>query len=177
MNYWVLAEYVSLTNNMKYNKPTLVWYSTSSETKYNYVRVRWTEPVTSTGDNTDAYRALIGRLEGKRLLAKPRRTWANNIQIYLTEIWWMYGLHSSLLRIEASGALLWTRQRKLKFHNTCMLGISWVTMQLLNTEEGEGCMEFVSLYNLQHGMHSITNGLHNTFNIPRAGLWGAISGI
>jgi hypothetical protein len=50
-------------------------------------------------------------------------------------------------------------------------------MQLLNTEERVGSMEFISLYRSQHGMHSITNGLHSMFNIPRARLWGAVSGI
>jgi hypothetical protein len=32
------------------------------------------------------YRVLIGRPEGKRPLARPRRRWEDNIKIYLREI-------------------------------------------------------------------------------------------
>jgi hypothetical protein len=33
-----------------------------------------------------AYRILVGRPEGKRSLGKPRRRWADNVKMDLTEI-------------------------------------------------------------------------------------------
>jgi hypothetical protein len=33
------------------------------------------------GDRRVAYRILVGKLEGKRLLGRPRRRWADNIKI------------------------------------------------------------------------------------------------
>jgi hypothetical protein len=38
------------------------------------------------GERRNAYRILVGKLEGKRLLGRPRRRWADNIKIYLREI-------------------------------------------------------------------------------------------
>jgi hypothetical protein len=35
---------------------------------------------------TDIYRFLMGTLEGKRPLRRPRHTWENNIKMDLTEI-------------------------------------------------------------------------------------------
>jgi hypothetical protein len=35
-----------------------------------------------------AYRILIGKPEGKRPLGRPRRSWVDNIKIYLTETEW-----------------------------------------------------------------------------------------
>jgi hypothetical protein len=38
------------------------------------------------GEGRDVYRVLIGRPEGKRPLARPRRRWKNKIKIDLSEI-------------------------------------------------------------------------------------------
>jgi hypothetical protein len=38
------------------------------------------------GENSNAYRLLVGKPEGKRPLGRPRRRWANNIAINLREI-------------------------------------------------------------------------------------------
>jgi hypothetical protein len=38
------------------------------------------------GEGRDVYRVLVGRPEGKRPLAKPRRRWEDNIKLDLREI-------------------------------------------------------------------------------------------
>jgi hypothetical protein len=40
------------------------------------------------GETKNAYRILVGRPEGKRPLARPRRRWVDNIKIDLREIGW-----------------------------------------------------------------------------------------
>jgi hypothetical protein len=35
------------------------------------------------GERRDAYRALVGKLEGRRPLGRPRRRWEDNIKMYL----------------------------------------------------------------------------------------------
>jgi hypothetical protein len=41
------------------------------------------------GRARNAYRILVGKLEGKRPLGRPRRRWVNNIKIDLREIEWI----------------------------------------------------------------------------------------
>jgi hypothetical protein len=36
------------------------------------------------GEKRNAYRILVGKLEGKRPLGRPRRRWVDNIKIDLT---------------------------------------------------------------------------------------------
>jgi hypothetical protein len=36
-------------------------------------------------EKRNAYRILVGKLEGKRALGRPRRRWVDNIKIDLTE--------------------------------------------------------------------------------------------
>jgi hypothetical protein len=40
------------------------------------------------GEKRNAYRILVGKPEGKRLLGRPRRRWVDNINIDLREIGW-----------------------------------------------------------------------------------------
>jgi hypothetical protein len=40
------------------------------------------------GEMRNAYRILVGKLEGTRSLGRPRRTWAENIKMDLEEIVW-----------------------------------------------------------------------------------------
>jgi hypothetical protein len=40
------------------------------------------------GEKRSAYRILVGKPEGKRLLGRPRRRWEDNIKKDLREIGW-----------------------------------------------------------------------------------------
>jgi hypothetical protein len=40
------------------------------------------------GEKMNAYRILVGKLEGKRSLGRPRRRWVDNIKMNLIEIEW-----------------------------------------------------------------------------------------
>jgi hypothetical protein len=39
-------------------------------------------------DKRNTYRILVGKLEGKRPLGRPRRRWVDNIKMVLREIGW-----------------------------------------------------------------------------------------
>jgi hypothetical protein len=49
-------------------------------------RMRWVGHVTLMAEGRGVYRVLIGRPEGKRPLARPRRRWEGNIKMDLREI-------------------------------------------------------------------------------------------
>jgi hypothetical protein len=40
------------------------------------------------GERRGAYRALVGKPEGRRPLERPRRRWENNIKMDLREVGW-----------------------------------------------------------------------------------------
>jgi hypothetical protein len=40
------------------------------------------------GEKRNAYRLLVGKPEGKRLLGRPRRRWVDNIRMDLGEVGW-----------------------------------------------------------------------------------------
>jgi hypothetical protein len=40
------------------------------------------------GENGNVYRLLVGKLEGKKPLGRPRRRWVDNIKFDLEEIGW-----------------------------------------------------------------------------------------
>jgi hypothetical protein len=40
------------------------------------------------GDKRNAYRLLVGKPEGKRLLGRSRRRWVDNIRMDLGEVGW-----------------------------------------------------------------------------------------
>jgi hypothetical protein len=40
------------------------------------------------GERRMAYRALVGKPEGRRPLGRPRRRWADNIKIDIREVGW-----------------------------------------------------------------------------------------
>jgi len=44
--------------------------------------------VVRKGNRSGAYRVLVGRREGKRLLGKPRHRWENNINMNLQSVRW-----------------------------------------------------------------------------------------
>jgi hypothetical protein len=50
--------------------------------------MRWPGYVARMGEKKNAYRILVGKLEGKKRLGRPRRRWVKNIKIDLREIGW-----------------------------------------------------------------------------------------
>jgi hypothetical protein len=40
------------------------------------------------GEKRNAYRLLVGKPEGKRLLGRPRCRWVDNIRMYLGDLGW-----------------------------------------------------------------------------------------
>jgi hypothetical protein len=56
-------------------------------------RMRWAGHVARREEKRNAYRLLVGKPEGRRPLAIPRRTWLDNITMDLVEVvWGRYGL-------------------------------------------------------------------------------------
>ncbi|KAJ4452291.1 hypothetical protein ANN_03811 [Periplaneta americana] len=49
-------------------------------------RLRWAGHVARMGESRNAYRALVGRPEGKRPLGRSRRRWEDNIKMDLREV-------------------------------------------------------------------------------------------
>jgi hypothetical protein len=58
------------------------------------------------GEKRNAYRLLVGKPEGKRLLTRPRRRWVDNIRMDLGEVGWGDVTGLVWLRIETGGELL-----------------------------------------------------------------------
>ena len=48
-------------------------------------RLRWAGHVASMGEGRGVYRVLVGKLEGKRPLGRPRYRWEYNIKMDLQE--------------------------------------------------------------------------------------------
>jgi hypothetical protein len=51
-------------------------------------RMRWAGHVAQMGEKQNAYRILVEKIEGKRLLGRPRRRWVDNIKIDVIQIVW-----------------------------------------------------------------------------------------
>jgi hypothetical protein len=49
-------------------------------------RMRWAGHVAHMREDRGVHRVLVGRLEGKRLLGRPRRRWEDNIKMDLQEV-------------------------------------------------------------------------------------------
>ena len=62
-----------------YSSPNIVRVITSR-------RMRWAGYVARMGEETGAYRVLVGKPEGKRPLGRPRRRWVDNIRMDLQEV-------------------------------------------------------------------------------------------
>jgi hypothetical protein len=48
-------------------------------------RLRWAGHVARMGEDSEVYRVLVGKPEGKRPLGRPRRRWEDNIKMDLQE--------------------------------------------------------------------------------------------
>jgi hypothetical protein len=51
-------------------------------------RLRWAGHVARMGERRGAYRALVGKPEGRRPLGRPRRRWEDTIKMDLREVGW-----------------------------------------------------------------------------------------
>ena len=49
-------------------------------------RMRWVGHVARMGEESGAYRVLVGKPEGKRPLGRPRRRWVDNIMMNLHKV-------------------------------------------------------------------------------------------
>ena len=64
--------------NDLYCSPNIVWVI-----KW---RMRWAGHVARMGEERGVYRVLVGKLEGRRQLGRPRRRWVDNIRMDLQEV-------------------------------------------------------------------------------------------
>jgi hypothetical protein len=69
-------------------------------------RLRWAGHVARMGERRGAYRALVGKPEGRRTLERPRRRWEDNIKMDLREVGSGAGTGSIWPRIGTGGGLL-----------------------------------------------------------------------
>jgi hypothetical protein len=58
-------------------------------------RLRWAGHVARMGERRGAYRALVGKPEGRRPLERSRRRWDDNIKMDLPEVGWGHGMDQS----------------------------------------------------------------------------------
>ena len=65
--------------NDRYSSPNIVRGIKST-------RMRWAGHVARMGEERGAYRVLVGKPEGKRPLARPRRRWVDDIRMDLQEV-------------------------------------------------------------------------------------------
>ena len=49
-------------------------------------RMRWAGHVAHMGEGREVYRVLVGKLEGRRPLGRPRHRWVDNIRMDLPEV-------------------------------------------------------------------------------------------
>jgi hypothetical protein len=70
-------------------------------------KMRWAGHVACMGEGRNVYKVLIGKPEGKRLLARPRHKWEDRIRMDLGKI--VCGSGPSRLRIGTGGGLLLIR--------------------------------------------------------------------
>jgi hypothetical protein len=68
----------------------------------------------------NAYRLLVGKPEGMRLLGRPRRRWLDNIRMDLVQVECGMWIGLVWLGIGTGGELLWIRYWTFGFHE--MLG-------------------------------------------------------
>jgi hypothetical protein len=51
-------------------------------------KMKWARHVARMGEKRNAYRLLVGKPEGRRLLGIPRRRWLDNIRMDLVDVGW-----------------------------------------------------------------------------------------
>jgi hypothetical protein len=65
-----------------------VWLKPSIIRVIKSRRLRWAGHVACMGERRGAYRALVGKPEGRRPLGRPRHRWEDNIKVDLREVGW-----------------------------------------------------------------------------------------
>jgi hypothetical protein len=50
------------------------------------IRLRWARHTAHMGESRCAYRVLVGKPQGRRLLGRPRHIWEDNIKMDLREV-------------------------------------------------------------------------------------------
>jgi hypothetical protein len=72
-----------------HNKELYTLYSSPNIIRViNSRRLRWAGHVARMGERRSAYRALVGKPEGRRQLGRPRRRWEDYIEMDLREAGW-----------------------------------------------------------------------------------------
>jgi hypothetical protein len=69
-----------------YNKELYILYSSHIIRKIKSRKMRWAGHVARMGEKIKVYKVLVGKLEGKRPLGRPRRRWEDGIRMYLIVI-------------------------------------------------------------------------------------------
>jgi len=54
--------------------------------------MKWAGHLARMGEGRSAYRVLVGKTKGKRPLGRSRLQWEDNIEMYLQDVEWGYGL-------------------------------------------------------------------------------------
>jgi hypothetical protein len=105
----------------KRDEVTVEWRRLHNEELYalysspNIIRViksrrqRWAGHVARVGERRGAYRALVGKPEGRRPLGRPRLRWEDNIKMDLREVGWRAQTGLIWIRIGTGGGLLCIR--------------------------------------------------------------------
>jgi hypothetical protein len=78
----ITGEWRGLHNDelyVPYSSPNIIWVIKSR-------RLRWAGHVARMGERRGAYRALVGKPEGRTPLGRPRCRWENNIKMDLREV-------------------------------------------------------------------------------------------
>ena len=93
-------------------------------------RMRWAVHVARMGEGRGVHRVLVGRLEGKRPLGRPRCRWDDNIMRDLEEVGGFVGTEWKWLRIGTGGGHLWVRWWTFRFQK--MRGIPWLAAESIS---------------------------------------------
>jgi hypothetical protein len=75
-----------VTGRRLHNKELYSLYSSPNIRVTNSRRLRWAEHVALMGERRGAYRALVGKPEGRRPLGRPTRRWEDEIKMDLREV-------------------------------------------------------------------------------------------
>jgi hypothetical protein len=82
------AEVMADWRKLHDEEPHTLYSSTNMIRMIKSRRVRWVGHVARMGETKNTYRILMGKLEDKRPLGKPRHRWVGNIKIDLRETGW-----------------------------------------------------------------------------------------